>query len=41
MTEFRQTNLRDSLEVFESFVRGLESTWQGKLVVENGRMSHV
>jgi len=39
MTEFRQTSLRDGLEVFEAFVRGLELTWQGKLVIENGKCS--
>jgi len=38
--EFRQTSLRHSLEVFETFVRGLESTWQGKLVIENGKLQH-
>ena len=27
--------------MFETFVRGLESTWQGKLVVENGKMQHL
>lgn len=35
--DYRQTNLKQSLEVFDNFLQKLEKTWRGKLIEESDK----
>ena len=36
--DYRLTSLKEGVEVFDKFVRKLESTWRGKLIEQSGKL---
>ena len=35
-TDYKRTSLKESLTVFENFLKKLEETWKGKLIEQSG-----